>query len=272
MAQHLSERLGHPFIVENRAGGNSNVATEAVIRARPDGYTLIQITVSNAINASLYENLTFDLIRDLAPIATFNSGPGVIEVNPSVPAETLPEFIAYAKANPGKINMATGPNGSPPQLYGELFKLMSGVEMASVPYRGSAPALIDLISGQVQVMIDPISSSIEHIRAGKLRPLGVTTAVRSDALPDVPAMGEFVPGYEASGWQGLAAPKDTPPEILDLLNSEINMALSDPKIISRLAGLGSTVLRRSRADFAHLIDDEIQKWAKVVKFAGIKPE
>ncbi len=272
MARYLSERLNQAFVIENRPGANSSVAVESVVRAQPDGYTLIQITLANAINAALYDNLSFDLIRDLAPIASFNRGPGVMEVSPSVPAKTVPEFIAYAKANPGKVNMATAGNGSPVQLYGELFKAMTDLDMPQVPYRGSAPALIDMIGGQVQVMFDPMSSSIEYIKSGQLRALAVTTSTRSEALPDIPTIGEFVPGYEASGWQGFAAPKGTPNEIIDRLNKEINTGLSDPKMRTRLASLGSSALAGSPADFRKLIADEIQKWQKVIKVAGIKPE
>jgi tripartite-type tricarboxylate transporter receptor subunit TctC len=271
MAQYLSERLNQAFVIENRPGANSNVATEAVVRASPDGYTLIQITLSNALNTTLYNNLNFDLVEDLAPVASINRGPGVMEVNPSFPAKTVPEFIAYAKANPGKINVATGPNGSPPHVYAELFKVITGVNVVNVPYRGSAPAIVDLLGGQVQAMFDPMSSSIEHIRAGKLRALAVTTATRSDALPDVPTIGEFVSGYEASAWQGVAAPKNTPTEIVERLNKEINTALSDSKIKARLGDLGSMVLPGSPTDFGTLISNETQKWAKLIKFAGIKP-
>jgi tripartite-type tricarboxylate transporter receptor subunit TctC len=272
VTQYLSERLNQAFVIENRPGANSNVATEAVVRSPADGYTLIQITVSNAINATLYDNLNFDLVQDLAPVASINRGPGVMEVNPSFPAKTVPEFIAYAKANPGKINVATGPNGDPPHVYAELFKVMTGIKVVNVPYRGSAPAIVDLLGGQVQAMFNPMPSSIEHIKAGKLRALAVTTATRSDALPEVPTIGEFVSRYEASGWQGVAAPKNTPTEIVEKLNKEINTALSDSRMKARLADLGSMVLPGSPTDFGTLISNETQKWAKAVKFAGIKPD
>jgi tripartite-type tricarboxylate transporter receptor subunit TctC len=235
VGQLLSERLGQAFVIENRPGAGSNLAAEVVARAPADGYTLLQLTISNAYNVALYDNLNFDLLRDIAPVASINRGAGIMEVNPSVPAETVPEFIAYAKANPGKINMATGGNGSSAHVYGELFKKMAGVDLAAVAYRGSGPALIDLIGGQVQVTFDPLQSSIEYIRAGRLRPLAVTTATRLQVLPDVPTIGEFVPGYEASGWQGIGAPAKTPPEIIDRLNREVNTGLSDPKFKARLA-------------------------------------
>jgi tripartite-type tricarboxylate transporter receptor subunit TctC len=272
MGQYLSERLGQSFIIENRPGANSNVAAEAVVRARPDGYTLLHITASNTINATLYDNLSFDLIRDIAPVAGIGQGPGVMEVSPSVPAKTVPEFITYAKAHPGKINMASGGNGSPQHLYGELFKVMTGVDMLHVAYRGSAPALVDLIGGQVQVMFDPMSSSIEYIRAGRLRALAVTSATRSEALPDLPTVSEFVPGYAATGWHGVGAPKNTPSEIIDRLNKEINAGLVDPKMRARIADLGYTVLPGSPSDFGKFVANETEKWAKVVKFANIKAD
>ena len=272
IAQYLSERFNQSFVIENRPGANSNVAAESVVRARPDGYTLLQLTLSNAINASLYGDLSFDLIRDVAPIAGVHRGTSVMEVNPSVPAKTVPEFIAYAKANPGKINMASGGNGSPQHVYGELFKVMTGINMLHVPYRGAAPALVDLIGGQVQVMFDPISSSIGYIKAGKLRALAVTTATRSKALPDLPTVGEFVPGYEATGWQGVGAPKDTPAEIVEKLNKEINAALDDPQMKTRLAGLGGIPMPMTSAEFGKFVAEETEKWGRVVKLANIKPE
>jgi len=272
MAQWLSERLGSSFIVENRPGVASNLAAEAVARAPADGYTLLLMTVINAINASVYSNMNFELLRDLAPVAGIARGPGVMEVNPRVPAKTVPEFIAYAKANPGKIIMATAGSGSILNAYGKLFEMMTGVEMVAVPYGGTGTALPDLISGRAQVMFDPLASSLELIRAGTLRPLAVTTASRSSALPDVPALGEFVPGYEASGWQAIAAPKHTPTDIVEKLNREINAALADPATQARIVSFGYTPLAISPADLGKLIADETEKWAKVVKFAGIKPE
>jgi tripartite-type tricarboxylate transporter receptor subunit TctC len=272
MGQWLAERLGQPFVIENRPGAGSNVATEAVVRAVPDGYTLLMVSAGNAVNATLYDNLNFNFIRDIAPVAGIIRSTNVMEVNPSFPAKTVPEFIAYAKANPGKINMASGGIGSGPHIAGELFKVMTGVDMRHVPYRGSPPALTDLLGGQVQVMFDLMSSSIESIRAGKLRALAVTTATRSAVLPDIPTIGEFVPGYEASGWQGVGAPRNTPIEIVERLNKEINAALADPKMKARLADLGGTVLAGSPAAFGKLIVEETEKWAKVVKFAGLKAD
>jgi tripartite-type tricarboxylate transporter receptor subunit TctC len=272
VGQWLSERLGQPFIIENRPGAATNMATEAVVRSPPDGYTLLWITAANAINATLYDKLNFNFIRDIAPVAGFVRGPGVMEVNPAVPAKSIPEFIAYAEANPGKINLASSGVGSLSHVAGELFKIMTGVDMLHVPYRGAAPALNDLIGGRVQVMILPIISSIEHIRAGRLRALGVTTATRLEMVPDVPTVGEFLPGYEVSDWTGIGVPKDTPPDIVDRLSTEINAALSDPKMKARLAELGSVLMPMSRTEFAKLIADESERWAKVVKSAGIKPE
>jgi tripartite-type tricarboxylate transporter receptor subunit TctC len=268
----LSESLGKPFIIENRAGAGGNIGTEAVVNANPDGYTLLEVSVSNAINATLYQGLNFNFIRDIAPVGSTIRVPAVMAVNPSVPAKTVPEFIAYAKANPGKINMASGGNGSSGHVYGELFKMMAGVDMLHVPYRGGGPALTDLIGGQVQVMFSPVPESIEYIRAGKLRPLAATTATRLDVLPDIPVVADFVPSYEASGWQGVGAPKNTPVEIVDRLNKEINAALADPKMNARLADLGGTLLPGSPADFGKVIAADTEKWAKVIKFAGIKPE
>jgi tripartite-type tricarboxylate transporter receptor subunit TctC len=272
IGQRLSERLGQPLIVENRPGASSNVATEAVVRAPPDGYTLLMVGTPNAINATLYDKLNFDFIRDIAPVASINRGPLVMEVNPLVPAKTVPEFIAYAKANPGKINMASPGNGTAGHVAGELFKMMTGVNMLHVPYRGTPQAITDLLGGQMQVLFDPVSSSIEHIRAGKLRALAVTTATRSQALPDIPTVADFVPGYEATQWNGIGAPRNTSAEIVDKLNNEFNAVLADPGIKVRLAELGLTVLASSPAGLGKFIAEETEKWGKVVKLAGIKPE
>jgi tripartite-type tricarboxylate transporter receptor subunit TctC len=268
----LSERLGQSIIIENRPGAGNNIATEAVVRAPADGYTILLASTANAVNATLYDKLNFNFIRDIAPVASIASVPELMEVNPSFPAKTIPEFIAYAKANPGKINMASAGNGTAPHISGELFKMMTGIDMVHVPYRGGAPALTDLLGGQVQVMFSPMTASIEYIRANKLRGLAVTAANRSETLPDIPTLGEFVPGYEASQWYGVGVPKNTPPEIIDRLNKEINASLADPKMKARLADMGATVLPGSPADFRKLIADETEKWGKVVKFAGIKPE
>src|ERR1039458_6884649 len=272
IGQWLSERLGQSFIIENRPGASGNVGAETVVRAAPDGYTLLSVSSPNAINATLYKNLNFNFIRDIAPVASIMRVPLVMEVNPSVPVKTVPEFIAYAKANPGKLNMASAGIGNSAHMAGELFKMMTGVDMIHVPYRGSAPELIDLLGGQVQVMFDVMASSIAHIRAGKLRALAVTTAMRSEALPDVPTVGDFVPGYEASAVGGVGVPKGTSVEIIDKLNVEINAALADPKMKLRFADLGGTPLPGSPADYGKLIAEETAKWAKVIKFAGIKPE
>ena len=272
ISQWLSERLGQPFVIENRPCAGGNIGAEAVVKATPDGYTLYLSSSPNAISATLYDNLNFNFIRDIAPVASISISPLVMEVNPSVPAKTVPEFVAYAKANSGKLNMASNGNGTTSHLAGELFKMMTGINMLHVPYRGAAPALTDLIGGQVQVMFDVMASSIEHIRAGKLRALAVTTATRSEALPDVPNVGEFLPGFEASAWQGVGVPKNTPTEIVDRLNKEMNAALADPKIKARLADLGGTVLSGSPADFGKLIADETEKWGKVIRAANIKPE
>jgi tripartite-type tricarboxylate transporter receptor subunit TctC len=270
--QWLSERLGQPFVIENRPGAGGNIGTEAVVRAAADGYTLLLVGAPNAISATLYDKLNFNFIRDIAPVAGVVDVPAVVVVNPSFPVKTLPEFIAYAKANPGKINMASAGNGSTTHLSGELFKMMTGVNMLHVPYRGAPPALTDLIAGQVQVYFSNLPGSIEYIRAGKLRALAVTTATRSEALPDVPAVGDFVPGYESSAWLGLGVPRNTPVEIVDKLNKEVNAGLADPKLKARLVDVGGAVLAGSPGDFGKLIADETEKWGKVVKFAGLKPE
>ena len=272
MGQWLSERLGQPFVIENRPGAGGNIGTEAVVRASPDGYTLLIVGGWNAINATLYDKLSFNFIRDIAPVAGIHREPYVIAVHPSVPAKTIPEFIAYAKANPGKLTMASAGIGAPSHLFGELFKMMAGVDMVHVPYRSGGPALTDLLGGQVQVMFPTTVSSIEYIKTGRLRALAVTTATRSDALPDIPTVGEFVAGYEASAWLGIGAPKATPVKIVDKLNKEINAALADPKMKAKLADLGGTPFVGSPADFGKFIAEEIEKWGKVVKFAGIKPE
>jgi tripartite-type tricarboxylate transporter receptor subunit TctC len=272
ISQWLSQRLGQQFIVENRPGAGTNIATEAVLRAPADGHTLLLGGAVNAINATLYEKLNFDFLRDMAPVASVIRFPNVIDLNPSFPAKTIPEFIAYAKANPGKVNMASSGNGTSQHLSGELFKMMTGVNLVHVPYRGAPQALTDLIGGQVQVSFDPLPPAIELIKSGKVRALAVTTAVRSDALPDVSTVGEFVPGYEASGWNGIVAPRNTPIEIIQKLNTEINAGLADPGIRAKLTDLGGMVLASSAADFGKLIADEIDKWGKVIKFAGVKPE
>jgi tripartite-type tricarboxylate transporter receptor subunit TctC len=266
----LTERLGQPFIIENRVGAGSNIAAEVVVHAPPDGYTLLSIGVPHAINATLYERLGYNLIRDIAPVASLIAASSVMAVNPSFVAQSVPEFIAYAKANPGKLNMASSGNGAGSHVYGELFKMLTGVNMVHVPYRGAPPALTDLISGHVQVMFPDMPSSIEYINAGKLRALAVTSAIRAEALPEIPAVGEFVSGYEASSWFGIGAPKETPVEIIDKLNREINVALMDPKMRVQLAKLGGTVLAGTPADFGKLIANETDKWAKVVKFSGAK--
>jgi tripartite-type tricarboxylate transporter receptor subunit TctC len=272
MGQWLQERLGQPFIIENRPGAGGNIATEAVIRAPADGHTILLAGVNHAIGATLYEKLSFNFIQDIAPVAGIVRTPNVMEVIPSFPAKSVSEFIAYAKANPGKINMASSGNGTVTHMAGELFKMMAGVNMAHVPYRGSPPALTDLIGGQVQVMFDNMPSSIELIRAGKLRPLAVTSTLRSQALPDMPTVGDFVPGYEASGFFGFAVPKNTPAEIIDTLNKEINAGIAEPKMKARLADLGSTVIRGSPADFGRLITEETEKWGRLIRAAHIKPE
>jgi tripartite-type tricarboxylate transporter receptor subunit TctC len=271
MGQWLSERLGQPFIIENRPGGGGNIGTEAVVRAPADGYTLLTVGGYNAINAALYDKLNFNLIRDIAPVAGVIRSTAVMVVHPSVPAKSVPEFIAYAKANPGKVYFASAGNGTTNHVAGELFKMMAGVDIVHVPYRGGGPALNDLLGGQVQVMFVPTVSSIEYIRAGRLRALAITAATRSDVLPDVPTVDEFVPGYEASTWYGIGAPKATPAEIVEKLNKEINASLADPKLKARLADLGGDVLALSPADFGRLIADETEKWGKVIRAAHIKP-
>jgi len=272
LGQWLSERLGQPFIIENRSGAGGTVGTEVVVRAAPDGYTLLQVNTPNAINATLYDNLNYNFIRDIVPVASIIRTPLVMEVNPSFPTKTVPEFVGYAKANPGKINMASGGNGTPGHVAGELFKMMTGVNMVHIPYRGGALALTDLLGGQVQVLIDPIPASIGYLRAGKLHALAVTTTIRSDVLPDVPTVNEFVPGYEASAWYGIGAPRGTPTEIIDKLNSAINACLADPTLKARLAEVGGLPFLSSSADFGHFIAAETEKWAKVIKSAGIKQE
>ena len=271
IGQWLSERLGQPFIIDNRPGAGANIGTEAVVRAPADGYTLLMVGGWNAINATLYAKLNFNFIHDIAPVAGIMRVPSVMVVNPSVPAKTIPEFIAYAKANPGKINMASPGTGTGPHIAGELFKMMAGVDMMHMPYRGAGPALTDLLGGQVQVTFASMPSSVGYIRTGKLRALASTAATRSEALPDLPTVGEFVPGYEASGWFGIGAPKNTPTEIVDKLNNEINAALADPNMKARLVDLGGTVLALSPADFGKLIADDTEKWGKVIRAAKIRP-
>jgi tripartite-type tricarboxylate transporter receptor subunit TctC len=272
MGQWLSERLGQSFVIENRPGAGSNIGTEAVVRAAPDGYTLLLCGTPNTINGAVFQKMSFNFVRDIAPVAGIARVPNVMEVHPSVPAETVPEFIAYAKANPKKLSMASAGSGTTSHVAGELFKLMTGVDLVHVPYRGSGLAVTDMLGGQVQVMFDNMVSSIPHIRDGKLRALALTTATRSDALPGVPTVGEFVPGYEASGHQGIGAPRHTPADIVETLNREINAGLADPKVKARLAELGGVVLPGSADEFGQFIVDETEKWAKVVKFAGIKPQ
>jgi tripartite-type tricarboxylate transporter receptor subunit TctC len=272
LGQWLSERLGQPFVIENRPGGGGNIGTEAVVRAPADGHTLLLVSSANLINATLYDGLNFSFSRDIAPVAGIIRVPHATVVHPSVPAKTVPEFIAYAKANPGKVNMASAGTGTGTHLAGELFKMMAGVDMVHVPYRGGGPALTDLLGRQVQVMFPTTTSSIEYVRAGSLRALAVTTATRSEALSDLPTVGEFVPGYEASTMFGVGAPRNTPAEIVDKLNKEINAALADPKIKVRLADMGGAVFSGSPAEFGKFIADEIEKWAKVIRAVGIKPE
>jgi tripartite-type tricarboxylate transporter receptor subunit TctC len=272
VGQWLSERLGQPVVIENRPGAGGNIGTEAVVRAQADGHTLLMISAANAINATLYDKLNFNFIRDIAPVASVSRNPFVMEVNPSVPAKTVPEFIAYAKGNPGKIAMASSGNGTLSHVAGELFKMMTGVDMVHVPYRGDAPSLTDLLSGQVQLAFQNIPASIEHIRAGKLRALAVTSAARQEMLSELPTVGEFFPGYEASGWAGLGAPKNTPTEIIAKLNKEINSGLADPKVKAWFATQSNSVLTLSPAEFGKLIAEETEKWGKVIRAANIKAE
>jgi len=272
LGEWLSERLAQPFVIENRPGAGGNVATESVVRAAPDGHTLLLCATSDAISASLYDRLNYNFVRDITPVAGIMRAPLVMVVNPSFSAKTVPEFIAYAKAHPGKINMASSGIGTGTHLAGELFKMMASIDMQHVPYRGIGPAMTDLIGGRVEVLFGVMPTPIEHVRSGKLRALAVTTAMRSDALPDVPTVGEFLPGFETSGWQGIVVPKNTPVEIIDTLNREINAALADPKMKTKLVDMGGMVIAGSAADFGKLISDETEKWAKLIKSAGIRPE
>jgi tripartite-type tricarboxylate transporter receptor subunit TctC len=272
VGQRLSDRLGQPFVVENRPGASGNLATEAVVKAPPDGEMLLLTSLSNAVNASLYTKLNFDFTRDIAPVAGISRDPDVVVVNPAFPTNTLPEFIAYAKANPGKINMASPGVGTSPHMAGELFNYMAGIKMTHVPYRASPPAITDLLAGQVQVYFSPISAGVSYIKAGRLRALAVTTATRAEALPDIPTIDEFVPGYEVSAWYGVGAPKDTPPAIVDKLNKEINAGLADPKMKEKFAALGSSAFIVSPAEFGKFQVAEAEKWAKVVNFADIKAD
>jgi tripartite-type tricarboxylate transporter receptor subunit TctC len=272
IGQWLSERFGQPFIIENRAGAGGNVGTEVVVKAAPDGYTLLMVGSNNAWNATLYENLNFDFIRDIAPVASIYHGVGVLVVHPSFPVKSLPEFIAYAKANPGKINVGSAGIGSGEHVYAELFRMMTGVDMVYVHYRGGAPALLDLLAGQTQIMFASLPTSIEYIRVGKLRALAVTTATRSELLPDIQTVGDFVPGYEAGTWVGIGAPRNTPAQIIDKLNTEINAGLADPRMKARFADLGYTLFASSPADFSNFIIAFTEKWAKVIKFSGAKAD
>ncbi len=272
VGQSLSERLGQSVIIENRVGAGSNVATEGVVRATPDGYTLLYITSSNSYNTALYDKLNFEFIRDIVPVASVDRGLGVLVVHPSFPAKTVSEFIAYAKANPGKVNMASGGSGSSQHVYGELFKTLAGVDMVHVPYRGGGPALIDLLAGQVPVMFDTLATSMEHIKAGRLRALAMTSGFRSEALPEIPTIGEFVPGYEATGWQGVGAPRNTPVEVIDKLHSDINACLADPRLRARIVELGYVVFASSQAEFRKFVVEYTDKWVKVIRAANIKPE
>jgi tripartite-type tricarboxylate transporter receptor subunit TctC len=272
VAQALTERMGQSFIVDNRPGAGSNLGTEAVARAEPDGYTLLSVSVANAINPTLYAKLNYDQIKDFAPVASIDIVPNVMEVNPDLPVRTVPEFIAYAKANPGKISMGSGGNGSSPHVAGELFKMMTGIDMLHVPYRGVAPATTDLLGGRLQVLFDTLPASIGNIRAGKLRALAVTSRKRSEALPEVPTINEFVPGYEADSFHGIAAPRGTPREIVERLNTEVNAALADPKLKARLAELGGEVFTGTPDDFGRYLAQEIERWGKVVRFAGAKQD
>ena len=270
IGQWLSDRLGQPIIIENRAGAGGNLAAEAAVKAPPDGYTLLMIGSNNAWNVTLYDNLSFNFIRDIAPVASIYRGPAVLVVHPSFPPKSIPELIAYAKINPGKVSMASGGVGSAQHVYGELFRMMTGVDMLHVPYRGGGPALTDLLGGQVQVMFDTLATSLEHIRAGKLRALAVTSATRAEVLPDIPIVGDFVPGYEGTGWQGVGAPRNIPVEIIDKLNREINAGLADSRMKARIADFGYTVFASSPADFGTFIAAYTEKWAKVIKFSGAK--
>jgi tripartite-type tricarboxylate transporter receptor subunit TctC len=272
MGQWLSDRLGQQFIVENRSGASGNIGTEAVAKAPADGYTLLQVVTPNVINAALYTNLNFDFMRDIAPIICSARLAYMVVVHPSVPATNIPEFIAYAKANPGKINYGSAGHGTPQNICCELFKMMTGVNLVHIPYRGGAPATSDLVGGHLQVIFSPVSESIEHVKAGKLRVLAVTTKTRLDVLPDVPTVADFVPGYEASGFAGMGAPTNTPADIIDLLNKELNAGLADSKIRGRIVELGGTVLGGTPAEFGTILSEAIEKWAKVIKFAGIKAE
>jgi tripartite-type tricarboxylate transporter receptor subunit TctC len=272
IGQWLSERLSQQFIIENRPGASANLATEAVVRAPPDGYTLLAVVATNAINATLYDKLSFNLNRDIAPVAGLIRSPLVLEVHPSVPVKSVPEFVAYAKANPGRVTMASFGVGSTSHVAGELFKMMTGVDLLHVPYRGSGPMLTDLVGGQVQMAFDNLPASIEHIRAGKLRALAVATAMRSEVLPNIPTVADFLPGYEASAWNGVGVPKGTPAEIIDKLNKEINAALADPRIRARIAELGAAAFPTSPSEFGKFVADETEKWAKVIRTANIKPE
>jgi tripartite-type tricarboxylate transporter receptor subunit TctC len=272
MGHWLSDRLGQPIVIENRAGAGTNIGTEAVVKASPDGYTLLLISAANTINATLYDRLNFNFIRDIAPVAGLIRGPLVMEVHPSVPARTVPEFIAYAKAHPGRINMGSAGNGTPGHMSGELFKMTTGLDLVHVPYRGGAPALTDLLAGQVQVMFDNLPTSIEYIRAGRLQALAVTTAARSQMLPELPTVSEFVPGYEVSSWFGIGAPRNTSPNIIEKLNAEVGIALADSGLQSRIAELSSTPLPLSPQELAALVATETEKWAKVIKFSGAKAE
>ena len=272
IGQALSERLRQPFVIENRGGGSGNIGTQAVVGADPDGHTLLLVAAPNAINGALYPSIGFNFVRDIAPVASIARGALIMLVAPSFPAETVAQFIAYAKANPGKINMASAGKGTPPHVAGELFKTLAGIDMLHVPYRGVAPAITDLLNGQVHVLFDPVPSSIGHVKSGKLRALAVTTAQRSELLPDTPALAEFVPGYEASTWFGAGAPRRTPSEIIDQLNSTINAILADPGVKTRLADLGASVFTSSPAEFRKFIDAETDKWAKIVTYAGIKTD
>ena len=272
IGQWLADRLGQPFVVENRTGAGGNIGTETVVNAAPDGYTLLLATVPNAVNASLYEKLSFNFVRDITPVAGVIRVPMVVLINPAVPAQTLPEFISYAKANPGKVNMASAGSGSAPHMAGELFKLMTGVDMVHVPYRGQGPAMTDLLNGQVQVLFAAAPGTADFIKTGKLRALAVTTAGRMQEQPDIPTVGDFVPGYEASQWYGFAAPRNTPGEIIDKLNTEINAAIADPAMKARLAVIGGETMPGSPSDFGKLISDETEKWSKVVHAGGLKPE